>query len=83
MEGYDGLDSLYLARSHRAQTARRAAYERGDDLGRRGRMTCNGGGTAAHDELRSSEKAENNARGSWFVVPGVDISTMESMIRRL
>jgi hypothetical protein len=44
-------------------------------------MTCSGGGTAARDELRSAEKAEKSARGSWFVVPGVDISTIESMIR--
>jgi hypothetical protein len=66
MEGCDGLNSLFLARSHSAHPASRAGYERGDDLERRGRMTCSGGVTAARDELRSSEKAEKSARGSWF-----------------
>jgi hypothetical protein len=79
MKGCDGLDSMFFARSHRAQCARRAAYERGDGLGRRARMTCSG--TMAHDELRSSEKAEQSARGSWYVKPGEYISTMESTIR--
>jgi hypothetical protein len=83
MEGCDGLHPLFLARSHRAQPTRRAAYERGDDVGPRGRMTCSGGGTAPRDELRYSEKAEKSARGSLFVVPGMDISTMESMSGRV
>jgi hypothetical protein len=61
MEGCDGADLLYLACSHCAQCVRRAGCERGDDLGRRGRMTCSGGGTAARNEPRSSEKAEKSA----------------------
>jgi hypothetical protein len=81
MEGCDGLDPLFLARSHCGQPAKRACYERGDDLGRRGRMTCSGGSTAARYELRHSEKAQKGTRGSLYVLPGVDISTMESMIR--
>jgi hypothetical protein len=58
MEECDALDSLFLARSHCAQCARCAVCERGDDLrlGRRGRMTCSGGGTAARDELRQARK---------------------------
>jgi hypothetical protein len=81
MEGCEGLDLLFPARSHCAQCAIRTGYQRSDDLERRGRMTCSGGSTAARDELRLSEKAEKSASGSLFVVPGVGISTIKSMIR--
>jgi hypothetical protein len=68
MEGCEGLDSLFLARSHCAQCARRASCERGDDLERRRQMTCSGGGTAARDT--AEEEAAHRKRRCEMTTPG-------------
>jgi hypothetical protein len=69
MEGCDGLDSLFLARSHCAQCARRASCERGDDLERRRQMTCSGGGTAARDT--AEEEAAHRKRRCEMTTPDI------------